>query len=105
MDVVVTSTVATNIIYPLDDIGVAMYKRLKADADTLTKTRNAIKCKERQITMLTELWLYFEAYDLEDDAQAIYRQKLRVEVEVASLRRALQEQNAKVALACRIRSP
>jgi len=94
----------SNFIILLDDISNAMYKRLKADADVLKLTRNLIKCKQKEIASYYDLWMYFEAYDFEDEAEVMYRKKLMVEVQVAALEKQLKAQTDKVKIACRERS-
>lgn len=62
-----------------------MYKKLKKEADELSRIRAVIKCKKSEVVFLTEEWLWLEGQDLEQDAEQTYMRKYKLELEVQNL--------------------
>jgi hypothetical protein len=77
----------------LDDIGAALYKRLKRDSDRLSAVKAMVKSKKKLVEVLTEEWLLLEACEADDEADRAYAEKCKVELD---LRRLEQEERALV---------
>jgi hypothetical protein len=70
-----------------------MYKKLKADEDSLARIYLVIEYKKKLITVHMDMWLACSEKNLKD-ADSVYNQKYILEVEIQKLEReakALQE--------------
>jgi K+/H+ antiporter YhaU regulatory subunit KhtT len=75
----------------LDDIGRALYKKLKKDADELVRIRCSIECKKLEQASLLEQWLYLEEHELDAEADIAYHRKHKEDLELQKLQRLEQE--------------
>jgi hypothetical protein len=75
----------------LDDIGAALYKKLKSEADSLKALECKIFIKQQEADMLMETWLHLEDLGCDAEADVIYFQKHKCDLEVQHLERKRQE--------------
>lgn len=75
----------------IDDIGRAMYKKLKTESDNLLKVQSAIRCKKKEVATLTEEWLWLEGQELDEAADQLYAEKEKAERKLIELESAAKE--------------
>jgi len=68
----------------LDDLTSHLYGKLKADSDRLEQLRIKIKCNNKLISMLMDIWLEYNQLGMKE-ADAIFNQKWDLEVEMSRL--------------------
>lgn len=93
-------------IHKMDEVAWKFYKNLQADQVALSKVIIDIKHKSKLIETYNELWLDYEKLEI-DDADNVYNQKYRLEVEVSQLEKYKKKLEARItSYACKkTRSP